>query len=148
MRVLGIKCAKEKIGYALVEGTQREDATVLHAQVLTAPDGERGEQLVWVRREIQELLSRHQPDEVVLRGVEPGGQGNSLPRAETEGVVREAVAAAAMPCRRVVAVSLRSAFGAKNGAELEAASAAIPAVSATAKTRREPVVVAISALPS
>jgi hypothetical protein len=57
--------------------------------------------------------------------------------------VQEAIAAAGIDCRRVVAVSLRSAFGVKNGADLEKAAAAVPAAAATPKTRRDPVTAAL-----
>jgi Holliday junction resolvasome RuvABC endonuclease subunit len=142
-RALGIKCSKDTLDWAVLEGADRQSALVVDTGRATAPAGSRGAHLVWVRRHIQDLLDRHTVDEVALRAVEPGGMGNSLPRAEVEGVVQEAVAAAGIDCRRVVAVSLRSAFAAKNGAELEKAAAAVPVVAATAKTRRDPVTAAL-----
>src|SRR6478752_5062138 len=102
-RVLGVKCSKDSLDWAVVEGVERGTATA----------GGRGDQLVWVRREVQELLHRFGVAEVVVRVVEPGGQGNSLPRAEVEGVVQEGVAALGVTCRRVLAVSMRSAFAAR-----------------------------------
>jgi hypothetical protein len=142
-RALGLKCTKDTVEWAVLEGADRSSAVLLANGRETAPAGTRGEQLVQLRATVQRLLRDHAVDEVALRAVEPGGMGNSLPRAEVEGVVQEAVAAAGVPCRRVVAVSLRSAFGAKNGAELEKAAAAVPVVAATAKTRRDPVTAAL-----
>jgi Holliday junction resolvasome RuvABC endonuclease subunit len=142
-RALGIKCAKDTVDWAILDGTDRSSAVLVANGRASAPAGSRGEQLVWVRNTIQDLLRAHSIDEAALRAVEPGGMGNSLPRAEVEGVVQEAIAAAGTPCRRVVAVTLRSAFAAKNGAELEKAAAAVPVVAVTAKTRRDPVTAAL-----
>src|SRR3954447_11486683 len=138
-RVLGVKCSKDSLDWAVVEGVERGSATVVDSKRVTAPAGSRGEQLVWVRREVQELVDRFGVVEVVVRVVEPGGQGNSLPRAEVEGVVQEAVAALGVTCRRVLAVSLRAAFSARNGAQLQEALSAIPVVASTPKTRQDPV---------
>jgi hypothetical protein len=142
-RALGLKCSKDTAEWAVLEGADRSSAVLVANGRATAPAGSRGEQLVWIRGAVQELLRAHAVEEVALRAVEPGGMGNSLPRAEVEGVVQEAIAAAGVPCRRVVAVTLRSAFGAKNGAELEKAAATVPVVAATAKTRRDPVTAAL-----
>jgi len=142
-RALGLKCSKDSAEWAVLEGADRSSAVLVANGRATAPAGSRGEQLVWIRGAVQEVLRAHAVEEVALRAVEPGGMGNSLPRAEVEGVVQEAIAAAGVPCRRVVAVTLRSAFGAKNGAELEKAAATVPVVAATAKTRRDPVTAAL-----
>ena len=81
-----------------------------------------------------------------MRVVEPGGQGNSLPRAEVEGVVQEAVAALGVACRRVLAVSMRAAFSARNGAQLQEALAALSVVASTPKTRQDSVTAALVAI--
>ena len=146
-RALGLKCTKDTLDWAVITGEDRPSATVTATGRATAPAGNRGDQLVWLRTQMQDLLREHAVDEVALRAVEPGGMGNSLPRAEVEGVVQEAIAAAGIACRRVVAVSLRSAFAVKNSAALEQAVAAVPAAAGTPKTRREPVAVALVLLP-
>jgi Holliday junction resolvasome RuvABC endonuclease subunit len=143
-RALGVKCSKDTLDWAVVEGDDRASAVLIGSGTATAPAGSRGDQLVWLRKEVQELLHRQGVDGVALRAVEPGGKGNSLPRAEAEGVVLEAVAAAGFACRRLVGASLRSAFAVKNGAELEQALTAFSVVAATPKTRRDPVSAAIA----
>jgi hypothetical protein len=148
MKVLGLRCHKDKLDWAFVEGDTRDVAVVVESKSVSAPDVERGPQLAWVRNEILELLDHVQPDRVQLRGVEPGGQGNSLPRAEVEGVVQEAVASREVPVKRIVSASLRSAFGVKNGKELDAAAMQVTAISTTAKVRRDPVIAAVAALAS
>src|SRR6478735_12673502 len=145
-RVLGVKCSKDSLDWAVVEGVEWVSAAVVDSKRVTAPEGSRGDQLVWIRREVQELLDRFGVAEVVVRVVEPGGQGNSLPRAEVEGVVQEAVAALGVSCRRVLAVSMRSAFAARSGAQLQEALSAIPAVASTPKTRQDPVTAALVAI--
>lgn len=144
-QALGVKCSKDTLDWAVVVGDDRGSAMIVDSKRVTAPGAARGQQLVWVRKEIHELLRRYAVGAVVLRAAEPGGRGNSLPRAEVEGVVQEAVAAAGVSCRRVVAVSMRAAFSAKNGAQLEAAVMAIPIVAATPKSRRDPVTAALVA---
>jgi len=145
-RALGVRCSKDTLDWAMVEGDDRASASVIDSARVTAPAGSRGEQLGWARKEILEILSRHAADVVALRAAEPGGQANSLPRAEVEGVVQEAVASAGVECRRVVAASLRSAFSAKKKAELDEALVAMPLVAATAKTRRDPVTAALAVI--
>src|SRR5690625_4842935 len=145
-KVLGIKCTKDSLDWALVEGHIRSSAAVVDSHRVTAPARGRGQQLMWIRKEDQEVLQRYTVDEVVVRVAEPGGRGNALPRAEAEGVVQEAVAAAEVICRRVVAVSLRAAFSVKNGADLTEALNAVPAVVETPKTRRDPVTAALVAI--
>jgi hypothetical protein len=142
-----MKCSKNKLDWAIIEGDTRGSASLVDSRLVTAPEGDRGTQLTWIRREVHELLDRHAPSAVVLRVVEPGGKGNSLPRAETDGVVQEAVAERQLVCKRLVSVSLRGTFGAKNGPELEVAVGRVPVVASTPKTRRDPVIAAVSALP-
>lgn len=146
-RILGIKCTKDTLDWALVVGDNRGSAEVSQTGHPTAPSGTRGSQLAWMRKEVHELLKRHTPDEVVLRAAEPGGPANSLPRAEAEGVVQEAVAAVGGSCRRLVSASLRAAFGARNKIDFESTIAQLQAVTAVPQTRRDPVTAALVAIP-
>jgi Holliday junction resolvasome RuvABC endonuclease subunit len=141
-RVLGLKCSRESLDWAIVEGDSREEATVVQSGLVKIPEGDRGEQLCWVRMEIQELITRHKADSVMLRGVE-AARGNPIPRAEIEGVVQEAVAASGLKCRRLVSASIRSAFGVRNGHDLEQALTGLEVVMNRPKTRREPVTAAL-----
>ena len=68
-RALGVKCTKDTLDWAVLQGDDRGSATVLDAKRVTAPAGGRGQQLVWVRKEIEELLQKHAVDEVVLRAL-------------------------------------------------------------------------------
>lgn len=146
MRVLGIKCRKDGFDWVLVQGNSRSTSAVIEHGSPSAPAGERPLQLVWVRREILELLERNRPEVVAVRAGEPGVQGISQNRAEVEGVVQEAVGSVDVPVRRIVAATLRGAFGVKNGGELKQMTGNIPIVASTAKVRHDQLLAALTQL--
>jgi Holliday junction resolvasome RuvABC endonuclease subunit len=147
MKTLGLRCTKDTLDWAVLEGSGRSDATILEQRRVPAPPGGRGEQLAWVRLEILALVDRHTPSQAAVRVVEGSGMGSSFGRAEAEGVVQECLAAKGVPCKRMVSASLRSAFGAKNKDQLAEIQDAVPCIATTAKTRREPVAAAVALLP-
>ncbi len=147
MIVVGIRCTKDALDWAVVQGAERTAASLVEHQKVTIPAGARGNQLAWVRKEVLELLERHAVDAAAVRVAEGGGQSVSLGRSEVEGVVQEALTSAGVPLSRHVAVTIRSAYGARTNADLTPALAGIPMVHATATSRREPVVSAIALLP-
>ena len=148
MLTLGIKCSKDTLDWAVVQGSTRSGATEIDDGKATAPAGDRGAQLVWLRREVLELLERHPAEQVALRVAESSGQSLSLERVEVEGVVQEAIGSLGLTCHRLYAATLRSKYSARNAAALEAAYASEPLIAAKAKTRRDPLVVALAVLPA
>jgi hypothetical protein len=92
-------------------------------------------------------LDKHSPDIVAIRIADPGGQGNSLPRAEAEGVAQEAISSTGNEIRRFYAASVRASFAAKKAADLDSALKAVPATATTPASRRDPVTVAVACLP-
>jgi Holliday junction resolvasome RuvABC endonuclease subunit len=148
MRILGIRPTKDKLMWALIEGTCREDAVSLRHATLSAPIGDRGQELVWVRQEIHELLDQWKPDRVAIRVADPGGKANSLPRAETDGVVQEAVAAKGVPFRRFHGATVRASFSAKTTIDFKAALSNIPLTASTPTSRIDPVAAAVAELPA
>lgn len=148
MIALGVRCAKEALDWAVVEGDQRGAAAVVEQRKVTIPGGHRGDQLAWARKEILELLERHALEGAAVRVAEPGGQSVSLGRAEVEGVVQEALASAGLAPVRHVAVTIRSLYGVRNKVELTSALSAIPVIDGVGASRREPVVSAVALLPS
>jgi len=76
----------------------------------------------------------------VLIRYAPAGSSRSI------AIVVSALAALGVTCRRVLAVSMRSAFAARNGAQLQEALSAIPVVASTPKTRQDPVTAALVAI--
>jgi Holliday junction resolvasome RuvABC endonuclease subunit len=145
--VLGIRCSKENLDWAVVEGDQRGTASVAEQRKVAIPDERRGAELAWVRKEILELIERHVPKAAAVRVAESGGQSVSLGRAEVEGVVQEALHAAGLDPVRHVAASIRSSYGARNKHDLDSALLAVPVIKDTAASRREPVVSAVALLP-
>lgn len=147
--VIGVKCGKEQLQWAVLEGTCRGDAAVLDYAETPAPPGDRAEQLEWCRKEITELVTRHTPEVASIRVAEAGQNPRAaLGRAEMDGVVQAALAAASVPVRRYYGATVRSAFAAKTRQDMETATSAVPCVAGTAKVRREQVVVAVATLPS
>ena len=110
MAVLGVRCTKDKLDWAVLDGNDRSSATVVEHRQVTVPAGDRPSQLVWVRREVIELLERHAIDVGAVRVAEGGGQSVSLGRSEVEGVVQEVLASAGVAVVRHVSSSIRSAF--------------------------------------
>lgn len=147
MIVLGIRCSKENLDRAVVEGDQRGTASVAEQRKVLIPDEGRGAQLAWVRKEILELVERHTPEAAAVRVAESGGQSVSLGRAEVEGVVQESLHAAGLVPVRHVAASIRSSFGARNRQDLDSALVAVRVIKDAAASRREPVVSAVALLP-
>jgi hypothetical protein len=145
--VVGIRCTKNSLDWVVIDGADRVSATELERNKALAPAGDRGAQLAWVRQEVLELLDRHQVDVVALRVNETGGQSISLDRSEVEGVVQEAVYSRGITCRRLYGATVRGAFKARTAADAETAAAQISVVAAVPKTRREPVVAAVAAMP-
>jgi hypothetical protein len=147
MLVVGVRCTKDKLDWAVVDGADRASASVIERRQVTIPARHRGEQLAWVRKEVLELLERHAVEAAAVRVAEGGGQSVSLGRSEVEGVVQEAFASGGVSPARHVAVTIRAAYGARNNSELGPALEAVPAIKDTAASRREPAVSAVALLP-
>ena len=147
MKILGIRCAKDRIIWALLEGASRDDAHVTKYATSSAPPLDRGYQLAWIRKEVNEILNQSSPDHIALRIVDAGGKGNSLPRAETEGVIQEAIATRDIPATRYYSATIRGKLSAKKSADVIEAIAALPEVSATPTARRDPVLAAFLTFP-
>lgn len=148
MLAVAIRCTKDKLDWAVVDGACRVAARIVEQRQVTVPAGNRGDQLAWVRKEVLELLERHVVETAAVRVAEGGGQSVSLGRSEVEGVVQEAFASGGVTPARHVAATVRGAYGARNNAALAPALDVIPAIKATAATRREPVVSAVALLPA
>jgi len=147
MLAVGVRCTKDKLDWAVVDGARRASASLIEGRQVTIPAGQRGEQLAWVRKEVLELLERHAVEAAAVRVAEGGGQSVSLGRSEVEGVVQEALASGGVFPARHVAVTIRGAYSARNNTELGSALEAVPAIKDTAASRREPVVSAVALLP-
>lgn len=147
MIVLGIRCSKENLDWAVVGGDQRGLASIIEQRKVVIPASERGKQLAWARKEVLELLERHVPEAAAVRVAETGGQSVSLGRSEVEGVVQEALTSAGLTPARHVAATIRGIYGARNKLELISALSAIPVIESIGMSRQDPVVSAVALLP-
>ena len=89
MKVLGIKCSKAELGWMVLEGATRANATVVAYNRPKVPPGERGEQLAWVRKELLEAIAKYGPDAAALAMSE--GQSAIADRSQMDGVVLAAL---------------------------------------------------------
>jgi hypothetical protein len=146
MRVAGVRCTKDKLDWAIVEGDDRASATVIDQVLVKIPPGDRGVELAYVRKEVLELLDRFAVDSVAVRVAESGGPALSPGRCEVEGVVQEALASRRIDQVRHVAASIRGAYKARNNSQLQATLADLPAAAAAPASRREAIVSAVALL--
>ncbi len=83
-------------------GGNADDLRLVEHHYTKMPKGKRGEQLVWLRQEIHEIIERTAPSAVAFKSAETVARTKDLGRAEAEGVLQEAVQAAGLqPLRRV-----------------------------------------------
>jgi Holliday junction resolvasome RuvABC endonuclease subunit len=149
MKVIGFRCAKASVSWAVVEGNSREGAVVTERKVVTAPLDTREAQLAWVSKEVRGLLDRFSPCRAAIQapGGAQGGLSDSLTeRIEVEGVVRCVLGIHAVPTESIKPQSMPKAFG-TNKNEFASVASAIACVDATPKTHRDPVLLAVSQLP-
>jgi hypothetical protein len=73
MRVAGVRCTKDKLDWAIVDGDDRASAAVVEQVLVNVPSGDRGNELAYVRKEVLELLDRFAVDHVAVRVAESGG---------------------------------------------------------------------------
>jgi len=89
VRSLGFRCYKDALVHVALTDMSGsiEVSEEKHTQM---PDLDRPHQLVWLRKEVCEILTRVQPDVVAYKAAEPNAQAKDLGRAEAEGVLQEA----------------------------------------------------------
>ena len=87
MSVLGVRCHKDKFTFVIVDGSTDAPRIVDHG-VRRLPAGKRGEQLTWVRREVEELHRRHGVTAASFKAAETTGTPDAS-RGEVEGVLQQ-----------------------------------------------------------
>jgi hypothetical protein len=144
MKVLGIKCSKAELGWIVVEGATRVDATMVACEHPKVPPGERGEQLAWVRKELLEAIKAHAPDVAALAMSE--GKSAIVDRSQMDGVVLATLHEKQIACKRLFSASIRSKFSVQKIADVKpliAALAACPPKATAAEKELLTVAVAI-----
>jgi Holliday junction resolvasome RuvABC endonuclease subunit len=148
--VIGFKSAKSSFDWAVVEGDARASAVIIERKIATAPVDTREAQLAWVNREVHDLLARFTPTGAAIQapGGSPSGLSDSLAqRIEVDGVIRCVLGLDGIPTASLKPQSMPKTFGAKRE-EFEAVLEALESIAQTPKSRRDPVVLAISQLPA
>jgi hypothetical protein len=98
---VGFRCHKDSIVYVVLDGDLSAPRVIEHRQT-PMPRGDRPDQLVWLRQEVQEIVQRSRPSTVAFKAAEPVARTKDLGRAEVEGVLQEAVRTLdLLPLRRV-----------------------------------------------
>jgi hypothetical protein len=146
VKVIGFRCTKDSISWAVVEGAQRIDTVVIERQVATAPHDTREMQLAWVAKEVREILTKFTPSgaAILAAGGARGGLTDSLvQRIEVDGVVRSVLGECSIPAKSVKKQSICTEFGVKRS-EIDNLLADISCISTTPKTHQEPVILAVS----
>lgn len=101
MTVVGFRCFKDSLSFVVLDGDAHMPR-IVEAQRLAMPATSRSDQLVWVRKEVQEIIHRTNPTQIAFRCAEPVARTKDLARAEAEGVLQEAARAAGHdPVRRI-----------------------------------------------
>jgi hypothetical protein len=115
------------------------------------PTGERGASLAWVREQVIALVEEEQPQVVIVCPAEGSTVTNALTeRAQTDGVVLEALHVLGIPTRAKKSATIRYNFGASSAAQLATMLGQVPSLAAIPPTakRRDPSIAAVSELPA
>lgn len=99
MRTFGFRAEKDKVFYAIVEGSQDEPVLLEHDKFSAPTSYSLPQQLSWYRNRVQTLIQRHSPSSVCVRQAEtriprkPSVKAleSMFTRAKIEGVLLEAV---------------------------------------------------------
>lgn len=149
MKVLGIKCFKQELGWIVIEGTTRSDASVTAYQRVKAPAagaGEGpGEKLVWASNEVLEAIETHKPSVAALSMSE--GQSALTERSQMDGVVLATLYTKQITTDRLFFATIRSKFSGLKKDEIAKEVALFTAAIDTSKERRDLLTVAIAVLP-
>ena len=151
MKLIGLRTHRGHVSWALVEGSTRSDACLVDSGELVMPTGDRADQLAWMVRETAELLSDHEPDRLVVAPAE-GRTANTalLERSQVDGVVLAAATAQGVTAEPRKSATIRASFGARNNQQFASRLDEIALLSSVpaSAARRDPMVAALSAMPS
>jgi hypothetical protein len=144
MAVIGFRCAKDALTYVVLDGTTDEPVVVEH-RMTTMPKTDRASQLVWLRREVHEILERTGPDAVAFKAAESIARTKDLARAECEGVLQEAVRVRELSPVRLINAKIKSELDFERPAKY-LDSLLVGPLAALPKNRQEAALAALAAL--
>ncbi|MET3810873.1 crossover junction endodeoxyribonuclease RuvC [Arthrobacter sp. UYEF3] len=148
MNVLGIQCEKNRIIWAVASGSTRASANLLGAGSSGPPSDVRSEQLLWVYKEISEMIATHAPDVIHLSEAEAGQsmKASTLERAQVDGIVLAAAAQSRTPIHTFKWATLRARFKVGAKEQMLAYVAELAVAGGIPKSRLTPVVAAIATM--
>lgn len=91
MKVIGIRCWKDKFSYVIMEGTQDNPIMITFNHLALPSQMKRPEQLAWFRKEIKEILDVNDINIFIFKSTEPVSKTKDIGRGELEGVLQETV---------------------------------------------------------
>ena len=104
---IGFRCNKTSLAYVAIEF---QTEIIVEQDFVEMPSATRGEQLGWLRREVQEIIARLQPKSMSMK-VPEGRARVPRGRIEAEAVVLEASATSAGMCVTRTKQQLKSDIG-------------------------------------
>jgi hypothetical protein len=111
MAVIGFRCWPDGFAYVVLDGTQAAPTVVAKARLKFPTDTPWSHSLAWARRQLEEILRQFPSSAAAVKTQEPAAQHKSLPRAEVEGVIKEAVFSfSAVECTTRMKIQLRAAI--------------------------------------
>ena len=143
----GFRCRKDAIEYVVLSGDLGNPGLDAHDQV-SMPSGSRPEQLVWVRKEIREILERERPSAVAFKGIEGQAQKKDPGRAEVEGVLQEACQSAGVPPVKRLKKQIKKDIGHEGSAKYVSTSIPEKLRGAIPRSRDDAMLAALAALAS
>jgi Holliday junction resolvasome RuvABC endonuclease subunit len=141
---VGFRCFDDAISVVVLSG-ETGAPQVDESYHCKLQGGDRGEQLVYLRKEVHEVLQRAHPTLVMYKSVEGNAQA-SRRRLEAEGVLQEAVASKGIAVRSQTKGQLKSAIGWTGMAKDVLDALSTRGLNATPVNQKEAALAALAAL--
>lgn len=157
MRAVGFRAEKDRVHWAIVEGTPQSPVLVAHDKFSAPNTYDEADKLVWYRQRILSLVEQHELDRAAVRACEtalkskpkPNVLASMLTRTRIEGVIVEAAASQGLPVLNGVLNTMSAKLKTKRAkGYLESQELRGIDLSSIPKLRQEAVLVAVAALES
>jgi hypothetical protein len=145
MSALGLRCHNDAIAYVVLDGSRATPRVIDHGRT-RMPRSDRGEQLIWLRQEVHEMLDRFAPTHVAFKAAENVARPDSA-RAEAEGVLQEAVHARGLTALRRIKSQMRADLGFERPARYINEALVGTGLEGLPANRHEAALVALAGLP-
>lgn len=88
---IGFRSFPDGFSFVVLDGTQAEPELISHQRLRFPKNASWGASLAWIRKQITELLHKHQVSGACIKGTEPVARKKSGERLSIEGVITEAL---------------------------------------------------------